>query len=248
MHGAGYRTAAFVQSWVSKPLGFDRGWDLFRHAQESLAEKMPHVLDWIEKNRASPFFVFLYSTDPHYPFLRAHAPENLYGTYASSFDFTLDTIEAVRAGTLHPSPDDIAHAMALYDEGIHWADADLAPLFEYLERSGLSKKTIVVFNADHGEEFDEHGVISHGQTYYDGVVRVPLVIAAPGMARPGRSAAAARPEPRHRADGRRHGGRRASARPGAGEVSGASSRETPGPRSRPGPPSARAPGRSGSAA
>ncbi len=189
MHGAGYRTAAFVQSWVSKPLGFDRGWDLFRHAQESLAEKMPHVLDWIEKNRASPFFVFLYSTDPHYPFLRAHAPENLYGTYASSFDFTLDTIEAVRAGTLHPSPDDIAHAMALYDEGIHWADADLAPLFEYLERSGLSKKTIVVFNADHGEEFDEHGVISHGQTYYDGVVRVPLVIAAPGMARPGRSAA-----------------------------------------------------------
>ena len=69
--------------------------------------------------------------------------------------------------------------MALYDEGLHWADADLAPLFELLRKTGLDEKTILVFNADHGEEFDEHGVISHGQTYYDGVVRTPLVIAAP---------------------------------------------------------------------
>jgi len=189
LHDAGYRTAAFVQSWISKPFGFDQGWDLFRHAQESLKDKMPHVLDWIEKNRGGPFFVFLYATDTHYPFLHAHERQNLYGRYASTFDFTLDAIEGVRAGTLHPSADDLANATAMYDEGIHWTDADLAPLIAYLERSGLSEKTIVVFNADHGEEFDEHGVISHGQTYYDGVVRVPLVIAAPRMPRPGRAAA-----------------------------------------------------------
>lgn len=187
LHDAGYRTAAFVQSWISKPFGFDQGWDLFRHAQESVAQKMPHVLDWIERNRGERFFVFLYATDTHYPFLHAHERRNLYGTFASSFDFTLDAIEGVRAGKLHPSADDLANAMAMYDEGIHWTDADLAPLFAYLERSGLAQKTIVVFNADHGEEFDEHGVISHGQTYYDGVVRTPLVIAAPGMASPGRA-------------------------------------------------------------
>jgi arylsulfatase A-like enzyme len=189
LHDAGYKTAAFVQSWVSKPFGFDQGWDLFRHAQETLAAKVPVVVDWIEKNRTGPFFVFLYSTDPHYPFLHAHEKKNLYGTFDTPFDFTLDAIEAVRAGTLHPSPDQIASAVAMYDEGIHWADADLAPLFSYLDRSGLSKSTIVVFNSDHGEEFDEHGVISHGQTYYDGVVRTPLVIAAPGIVRPGRPAA-----------------------------------------------------------
>jgi arylsulfatase A-like enzyme len=188
LHDGGYRTAAFVQSWVSRPFGFDQGWDLFRHAQESLKDKMPHVLDWIEKNRGGPFFVFLYATDTHYPFLHAHERRNLYGRFASTFDFTLDAIEGVRAGTVHPSADDLANAMAMYDEGIHWADADLVPLFSYLERSGLSEKTIVVFNSDHGEEFGEHGVISHGQTYYDGVVRVPLVIAAPRMAHPGRAA------------------------------------------------------------
>ena len=187
LKGAGYKTAAFVQSWVSKPFGFDQGWDLFRHEQESLAVKMPRVLEWIEKNRAGRFFVFLYSTDTHYPFLHAHDRKNLYGAFPSTFEFSLDTIEGVRAGKVHPSADDIANAMAMYDEGIHWTDADLAPLFAYLERSGLSENTIVVFNADHGEEFDEHGVISHGQTYYDGVVRTPLVITAPGMPRAGRA-------------------------------------------------------------
>jgi arylsulfatase A-like enzyme len=189
LQAKGYRTAAFVQSWVSQPFGFDQGWTLFRHAQESLKEKLPHVTDWIEKNRSGPFFVFLYATDTHYPFLRTHERTNLYGSFSSTFDFTLDTIAGVREGTLHPSAEDLGNAMAMYDEGIHWADADLAPLFAYLERTGLSEKTIVVFNADHGEEFDEHGVISHGQTYYDGVVRVPLVIAAPGMERPGREVA-----------------------------------------------------------
>ena len=187
LRSAGYKTAAFVQSWISKPFGFDQGWDLFRHEQESLAVKMPRVVDWIEKNRSGRFFVFLYSTDTHYPFLHAHERKNLYGTFPSAFEFSLATIEGVRAGKVHPSADDIANAMAMYDEGIHWTDADLAPLFAYLQRSGLSENTIVVFNADHGEEFDEHGVISHGQTYYDGVVRTPLVIAAPGMPRAGRA-------------------------------------------------------------
>ena len=179
LRGAGYRTAAFVQSWISKPLGFDQGWDLFHHRQETLKDKMPEVLRFVEDNREKKFFVFLYTTDTHYPFLHAHKREYLYGKYPSDFDFTLDAIHQVREGKLRPSADDIANAMALYDEGLHWADADLAPLFELLRKTGLDEKTILVFNADHGEEFDEHGVISHGQTYYDGVVRTPLVIAAP---------------------------------------------------------------------
>jgi arylsulfatase A-like enzyme len=187
-HDAGYRTAAFVQSWISKPFGFDQGWDLFRHAQESLQQKLPHVLEWLEQNRSGKFFLFLYGTDTHYPFLHAHEQRYLYGRYADPLAFTLDAIEGVRAGKLHPSPEALAGAMAMYDEGLHWADDDLAPLFDYLRRTGLDRTTVVVFNADHGEEFDEHGVISHGQTYYDAVVRTPLVIAAPGMPKAGSAA------------------------------------------------------------
>jgi arylsulfatase A-like enzyme len=185
LKAGGYRTAAFVQSWLSPPLGFEQGWDLFRHKQETLADKVPRVIEWIEANKSSRFFAFVYSTDTHYPFGHAHGKHGLYGTYPSSFEFDQDTITGVREGKIQPSKDDIAKSIADYDEGIHETDADLARLFDYLKQARLWERTIVVFNSDHGEEFDEHGVISHGQTYYDGVVRVPLVIAAPGGPREG---------------------------------------------------------------
>jgi arylsulfatase A-like enzyme len=39
-----------------------------------------------------------------------------------------------------------------------------------------------VLTADHGEEFGEHGGAFHAVTLYDEVARVPLMIAAPGIA------------------------------------------------------------------
>ena len=41
--------------------------------------------------------------------------------------------------------------------------------------------TIVILTADHGEEFDEHGGRYHGTTLYDEQIRVPLIIAVPGV-------------------------------------------------------------------
>jgi hypothetical protein len=40
---------------------------------------------------------------------------------------------------------------------------------------------IVIVTADHGEEFGEHGGRYHGTTVYEEQVRVPLVVAAPGV-------------------------------------------------------------------
>ncbi|MFO0586781.1 MAG: sulfatase [Polyangiaceae bacterium] len=41
---------------------------------------------------------------------------------------------------------------------------------------------VVMFTADHGEAFGEHGSSKHGTTLYDEVIRVPLVIRGPGIA------------------------------------------------------------------
>jgi arylsulfatase A-like enzyme len=43
------------------------------------------------------------------------------------------------------------------------------------------ERTIVVLTSDHGEEFGEHGGDYH-YTLYDEIVRVPLVVRAPGLA------------------------------------------------------------------
>jgi arylsulfatase A-like enzyme len=41
---------------------------------------------------------------------------------------------------------------------------------------------VVVLTADHGEEFGEHGRTRHGKTLFEEVIRVPLIVRAPGFA------------------------------------------------------------------
>lgn len=68
-----------------------------------------------------------------------------------------------------------------YRQNIANVDAQIRSVFEGLEATGLSKKTIVVLYADHGEEFGEHGADNHGTTVYSEQVHVPLVVWVPGV-------------------------------------------------------------------
>lgn len=177
----GYRTAGFMQNWLGPGFGFDQGWDHFRYRREALVDKIGPLIDWIDQPDSRPFFAFVYTTDPHYPYLHFHEARSSVKAAASGFQIDDTTIESVRNGSLVPSADDLATEVARYDEGIRLTDEDLEPLLDHLEARQLMKRTIVVFNADHGEEFFEHRIIGHGQTYYEPTVRVPLLIAAPGI-------------------------------------------------------------------
>ncbi len=54
---------------------------------------------------------------------------------------------------------------------------------DWSRRSGQeSASTLIVVAGDHGEAFGEHGEISHSIFVYDTTLRVPLVIAGPGIA------------------------------------------------------------------
>jgi arylsulfatase A-like enzyme len=64
-----------------------------------------------------------------------------------------------------------------YDSEIAFTDYHIARLLRNID----TKNTVVVFTADHGEEFGEHGGQYH-YTFYDEVMRVPLMIEAPGLA------------------------------------------------------------------
>lgn len=72
-----------------------------------------------------------------------------------------------------------------YDDCIVDLDEQLGRLFSTLDSKGLLQNTIVVVTADHGEEFGEHGGFGHGQRLNSEVVRVPLLIVAPGSVPPG---------------------------------------------------------------
>jgi choline-sulfatase len=68
---------------------------------------------------------------------------------------------------------------ARYDDEVAEADAQVRRLLEALgpERAA----TLVVAAADHGEAFGEHGEIGHSLFVYDTTLRVPLLMAGPGV-------------------------------------------------------------------
>ncbi len=65
-------------------------------------------------------------------------------------------------------------------------DRALGPLFDTL--ATLTRPTLVVVTADHGESLGEHGELTHGMFAYEGTLRVPLIVA---LVEPGRTAVAA---------------------------------------------------------
>lgn len=69
---------------------------------------------------------------------------------------------------------------ASYDSEIKYVDAYVGKIVDKLKATGLWDKSIVVLVSDHGEAFNEHGYFFHGQTLYNEVVRVPLLIRVPG--------------------------------------------------------------------
>ena len=71
-----------------------------------------------------------------------------------------------------------------YEGEIKNADKAIMRLLEYIETK-LARDTIIVFSADHGEEFEEHGGHYHGSSLFDEQTRVPLIIKVPG-AKPSR--------------------------------------------------------------
>jgi hypothetical protein len=69
-----------------------------------------------------------------------------------------------------------------YDYEIAFSDMWLGKLLDAVKEMGLADDTAVVVMADHGEAWGEHKVYFHGQDLFDEQLRVPLVIAVPGVA------------------------------------------------------------------
>jgi iduronate 2-sulfatase len=74
----------------------------------------------------------------------------------------------------------IRYSKDWYDGSIRGMDAEIARLVERLRELGLGDETLIAFYADHGEEFHDHGRMWHGQSVYGEMIRVPLILWAPG--------------------------------------------------------------------
>jgi len=133
------------------------------------------------RDTAKPFFLFTHFYDAHTDFTPdAEHRARFVAPYAGRIDGSTAQLLALR-DKVRLAPDDLRYLRELYDAEIAQLDGVLGGFLQGLEREGLLADTLVVLVSDHGEEFYEHGGLLHGRTQYDELLRVPLILAGPGV-------------------------------------------------------------------
>jgi arylsulfatase A-like enzyme len=131
---------------------------------------------------ARPFFLFLHFYDVHTDF----TPKNEYRErfvepYSGRLTGRTQQLVNLRDAGEPFGDDDLRWLRQMYDAEIRQLDDQLGNFLAWLEQRGWLADTLVVVTSDHGEEFQEHGGILHGRTQYQEVLRVPLIMAGPGV-------------------------------------------------------------------
>jgi len=139
-----------------------------RRPDEYLTDRLnQEAVEFIERNRARPFFLFLSHYAPH---TRLAGKPQLVAKYARK----------PGAGKNRNNPE-LAAMIESIDEGV-------GMILQALERLGLAERTVVVFSSDNGGEdrVTSNAPLRAGKsTLYEGGIRVPLIVAGPGFAKPG---------------------------------------------------------------
>jgi choline-sulfatase len=163
-HDAGYRTAAFVSGFpLKRRFGFDAGFDVYD-------DNLPRGKDarrtaYVERTADRTTDAALRWLDTE---ARAASPFFLWVHY---FDphAPYEAPASFMAGGTSP-----------YDGEIAFVDAQLARLL-HAAADRSDRPTLVLVTGDHGESLGEHGEDTHGIFVYDATLRVPLLIAGPGV-------------------------------------------------------------------
>lgn len=84
-----------------------------------------------------------------------------------------------------PTSFDARYVKAAYYAQIELLDEALGRIVAALEATGQRDDTLIVFHSDHGEAMGDHGLLYKGCRFFEGLVRVPLILSWPGRFRPG---------------------------------------------------------------
>ena len=161
------------------------------------------ALQWLEKSRNpdKPFFLYLSYKAVHYPFQPAkrHAgryadkiidyphtmarTERNYRTqpnWVRQRRYSIHGIDHMETGAFDKDPvPDFDALYRGYAEAVHSLDENIGRVIEHLDRSGLSKDTLVIYMGDNGFHLGEHGFYDKRDAY-ETSIRVPMLAWAPG--------------------------------------------------------------------
>lgn len=111
---------------------------------------------WRDQAATRPYFAML-------NFMDAHAPYNPPAGFRERFNGGREEMDR-------------------YDGGIAYEDSVIGTIVQRLRERGELERTILIVTSDHGEQWNEHGLGSHGNSLYLPLLHVPLLVRAPGRA------------------------------------------------------------------
>lgn len=156
-----------------------------------------HTLDFLAdaKQGSDPFFIYAAFNAPHdprqapkefvdrYPLSRIAMPANFLPEYPHKD--AIGCQHKLRDENLAPMPRTelaVKTHRAEYYALITHLDAQIGRILDALDASGQAENTWIFFTADHGLAVGHHGLFGK-QNMYDHSVRVPFLVAGPGVAK-----------------------------------------------------------------
>ncbi len=191
LQAKGYATGAAIANSViyGAESSFERGFDYFAglHGEGDRPSKLvgaegvvDAALSWLEARRGFPTFLYVHTMDPHVPYAPPAPFDRKYEPHPT------DRHPAQDPRTDYKEPLDRERMVAQYDGDIAYGDQEFGRFLRALRERGLYDRALVVFLADHGEEFLDHGKWLHGRSVFDELVRIPLLIKLPRQREAGR--------------------------------------------------------------
>jgi len=188
---AGYVNAGFVSGpYLHSRFGYNQGFDIYddytinfssnEEAHRGITSPRIHkrISSWLEQNYKQPFFLFLHYWDVHYDYIPPAPFDTMFDKYYKG-DISSRNFE--HNWRINPSMPkrDLEHIIALYDGEIAFTDSYIGKLLRMLKELGIYDNTMIIFTADHGDEFFEHGEKGHRKNLFDTTLKVPLIIKFP---------------------------------------------------------------------
>jgi arylsulfatase A-like enzyme len=157
LQASGYRTGAFVgSSLLDVRYGLDQGFDEYDDRYES-------------------------SATGHLGLDERHAADVLSAAASWIAGQREPWFSWIHLADPHAPYEAPARRRQGYDGEVAYVDEAIGRFLSALPR-GLIDRVVVIVTADHGESLGDHGERTHGLFAYDATLRVPLVIAGPGIA------------------------------------------------------------------
>ncbi len=187
---AGYRTGAIVSNHVvHHRFGFSQGFDAWNDGEAKLyglsaADVVDRGLRFVDA-APGPFLLYLHTMEPHATYEPSDAAYRLFGLPGEARRPSRPILMRPKIG-----PGAAHYLDSLYQGEVWDNDRAFEALIEGLRQRGRLDSSVVVFTADHGEEFLDHGDKGHGHSLYRELTRVPLVVRLPGGSRGGTREAA----------------------------------------------------------